>query len=797
MTQPRFRTCAALLAAGLLATQWAGIAAAQDDDARKGADAFTKIVGGQPAAVTAWPWQVALIRAGKNNADGQFCGGSLIAPSWVLTAAHCVVDRSPSEFDVMEGSSSLKHGGRRIGVARIIVHEGYSTGVNDIAVLQLAGSATSKPVPYFSSTAAKPFNADGQLATVTGWGLLRPIREGDDNQFYDDLTGDPLDGSDIRRGTYFTTELMQVTMPLVGTQRCAAAYPHETIDGRQTCAGVSAGGKDSCQGDSGGPLVIKDKNGRYFQAGIVSWGYSCAKPGKFGVYTWVSAYDAWIAARTGIKANAPAAAAQASTPAQTAAAEPASTTTAPKSGDRALLIGIDEYKLPKLRLRGSTTDVASMQRVLIDRMGFSPGAIMTLTDGEASRAAILRAMDQWLIGGSRPGARVIFYYSGHGYYQRDTSGDEADGFDEAIVPYDAEPVDSAQDPVLMNNLIIDDEINERLKRLRDRKVEVILDSCFSGTATRDPDLGGPAPDMVRGLSYLFRTVRPEDVATRSIESENGGFIGRSDNAVVWSAVSATQYALVDRDTSEPQGVFTGRLTRALTKGLPTTPPDKLTFGALLDYMRQESAAYCKKHAADCEKGLSPQLEGARGVLAQIALSGGKPTGGQTTVVADSSVAPAAAPTPAKISIKILPGAKIVIGQAVKFSITSDRNGQLVVFDVNPQGQVTQLFPNKIAEQNGKSNRVKRGTKITIPDLYYGFEFQASGPAGKGAVYAVIAEPGVKLDQILQQNKDLTSVPDAEAYLDALGQSLHALVQDGTSERAADWSAAKAEYTIQE
>jgi secreted trypsin-like serine protease len=796
MTRDGVRTCAALLAAAFLAIQWPAVAAAQDDVARKGADEFTKIVGGQPATATAWPWQVALIRSGKNNADGQFCGGSLISPRWVLTAAHCVDDRSPSEVVVMEGSSSLNHGGRRIAVSRIIVHEGYSSGVNDIAVLQLAGSATSTPVPYFTSAAARPFQADGQQATVTGWGLLRPIREDDDHQFYDDLTGEPLDSSDIRRGTYFTTELMQVTMPLVGTQRCAAAYPRETIDGRQTCAGVSAGGKDSCQGDSGGPLVIRDKSGRYFQAGIVSWGYSCAKPGKYGVYTWVSAYDSWIAAKTGIKANAATSAAQATPPAGPTAAEPASVTTQ-KPGDRALLIGIDEYMLPKLRLRGSTTDVANMKRVLIERMGFSPGTIMTLTNDEASRAAILAAIDKWLIGGSKPGARVILYYSGHGYYQRDTNGDEADGFDEAIVPYDAEPIDTAQDPVLMKNLIIDDEINERLKKLRDRKVEVIFDSCFSGTATRDPDLGGPTPDMVRGLAYLFRTVRPEDVATRSVESENGGFIGRSDNVLVWSAVSATQYALVDRDTAEPQGVFTGRLTRTLTKGLPATPPDKLTIGALLDYVRQESATYCKKHADDCEKGLSPQLEGPRGVLAQAALSGSKPTGSGTTSVADSSVAPAAATTPAKISIKILPGADIAIGQAVRFSITSDRNGQLVVFDINPQGQVTQLFPNKIAEQNGKSNKVKRGSKITIPDQYYGFEFQASGPAGKGAVYAVIAEPGVKLDQIVQQSKDLNPVTDAGSYLDALGQSLHALVQDGTSERAADWSAAKAEYTIRQ
>ena len=76
-------------------------------------------------------------------------------------------------------------------------------------------------------------------------------------------------------------------MPLVSGQACRAAYaelPDVSLDHRTLCAGLRSGGKDSCQGDSGGPLVVRDGAG-WLQAGVVSWGISCAKPGTYGVYT--------------------------------------------------------------------------------------------------------------------------------------------------------------------------------------------------------------------------------------------------------------------------------------------------------------------------------------------------------------------------------------------------------------------------------------------------------------------------------------------------------------------------------
>uniref|UniRef100_I3JSL1 Peptidase S1 domain-containing protein n=1 Tax=Oreochromis niloticus TaxID=8128 RepID=I3JSL1_ORENI len=231
----------------------------------------TRIVGGQVAPVGSWPWQVSLQRSGFH-----FCGGSLINSQWVLTAAHCFQTSTPTGLTVNLGLQSLQ-GSNPNAVSRtvtqIINHPNYNSGTNDndICLLQLSSPVTftSYISPVCLAASDSTFYS-GVNSWVTGWGNI---------------------GSGVSLPS--PQNLMEVEVPVVGNRQCNCNYGVGRITDNMICAGLSAGGKDSCQGDSGGPMVSK-QNGRWIQAGVVSFGEGCAEPNLPGVYARVSQYQTWI-----------------------------------------------------------------------------------------------------------------------------------------------------------------------------------------------------------------------------------------------------------------------------------------------------------------------------------------------------------------------------------------------------------------------------------------------------------------------------------------------------------------------
>jgi trypsin len=227
-------------------------------------------VGGRPATEP-YPFMVSL-QTSEN--DRHRCGGSLVRPDWVLTAAHCVVGVKPKDLQIMIGSQKLSRPGDIIKIEKIYVHPKYedvSTG-DDAALLRLAKRSGKQPIAIGKPSQSKLWNP-GTTVRAIGWGTNSSI------------FGQSPD------------KLHEVDVPVVSDADCSRSYTIHGFDAAtMICAGETLGGKDTCQGDSGGPLMVQNERKRWVVFGVTSWGEGCAYPTFYGVYGEISGkkLSSWI-----------------------------------------------------------------------------------------------------------------------------------------------------------------------------------------------------------------------------------------------------------------------------------------------------------------------------------------------------------------------------------------------------------------------------------------------------------------------------------------------------------------------
>ncbi|XP_028670738.2 serine protease 27-like [Erpetoichthys calabaricus] len=239
-------------------------------------------VGGADAYAGAWPWQVLIEYQSESAAAITFCGGSLIARSWVLSAAHCFPKTNNiSGYTLYMGRYWLYQptfAEQVRTISNVVGYPGYQSAElgGDVVLIQLSSPVvyTDYIQPICLPSPAAPF-LDGQKCWVTGWGNI------------DEGVSLPSLGP-----------LQELQVSIISTANCSTLYRDagalDTIPSDAFCAGFPQGQNDLCLGDSGGPLVCQNSDGHWVQAGIVSFGVPCAQPNLPGVYVQVTAYSSWI-----------------------------------------------------------------------------------------------------------------------------------------------------------------------------------------------------------------------------------------------------------------------------------------------------------------------------------------------------------------------------------------------------------------------------------------------------------------------------------------------------------------------
>lgn len=413
--------------------------------------------------------------------------------------------------------------------------------------------------------------------------------------------------------------------------------------------------------------------------------------------------------------------------------------------DRALVVGVDYYANPDVfRTDGAVADARAIQQLLIDKFGFAPTSIKMLLNEQATAGAITDNFRSWLINGTRPGDRVFFYYAGHGSQAPDDNGDEDDGMDELVTPFDVKVTKLNGKTVLSDErtFIRDDRFNDFIVQLSGRRVVLMFDSCNSGTISRGG--GNELPSrylslkqtrgMVdEGFSEVPKDGQPRD---RSLVREDS-LTGKVNGVVVLTAASPYQEAV------------------------SMMTPDKGVRGAFTYVFEQLIRRNSQEKLADLERDVKFEIKSLAGkglikpggnrqlqepqfdYMSKTAISD-KPLFGSDSANDDFAVAAASAlfnplsPITVRLDVS---RTRFRIGQSIDYSVTVGEDLYLYVLVFSAGNKAFCIFP---TVNGGDTDNFVRKGSIAFPRGRY--ETIAGEPVGKDVWVALVSRKKLNIGE---------------------------------------------------
>ena len=408
--------------------------------------------------------------------------------------------------------------------------------------------------------------------------------------------------------------------------------------------------------------------------------------------------------------------------------------TSARAADRALVVGVEKYADSRVpETPGCVLDATQTAKFLETKYGFAGAAIKVLTNEQATAANIEKEFRHWLIEGTQPGDRVFFLYAGHGSQLPDDNGDEEDGLDETIAPYDVNPETGSGE-------IRDDVFDEMIAQLSGRRAVLVFDSCHSGTISRDipklhafPRGGGarylPRPDQFKALAAREATSYSVEGAPRSRDLKRvGGFLDSSkvktlSGVVVISAAASTQRAY----PLEVGGALRGALSYVFADEQQGSLP---TLRDLKSRVTKRIGTLQASGTLDGDQ--QPQFD----VISTVALD-------DEPLFATAESAPAIALTnpisPMHLTLTTGENKNLYhAGEKVTYQITSDTPGYLYLLVFSRNDVATCIFPN----DNDRDNQIAAGSH-TIPRVNT-YEFPVGEPFGRDVFVALVTKERINI-----------------------------------------------------